>query len=277
MLCGAVRCCVVPGRCRPGPRLPGRKGRGAERRLEQRGRARGKERCRRRRRRRCVVRRGDSDSDNTRAESPAAGGKGTASLWSDSGRSSASVLKVLVRCRRCGQDVRAFVTVASTPSDQAQGQACPADRLELELELKSNQTRRGAAVQTLLLCMLCCLYCFALLHAAHCHCCVSLPCYSLQPTALPSVEITKLDSHLRYCTLTATPPAFHHSAQAATPMPVASLRLLTRLDSAATAALPGMLSDTSRRVALTRCVREQVCKAGFSPASHVRSAGCIPP
>lgn len=63
-----------------------------------------------------------------------------------------------MRCRRCGQDVRAFVTVASTPSDQAQGQACPADRLELELELKSNQTRRGAAVQTLLLCMLRCLY-----------------------------------------------------------------------------------------------------------------------
>ena len=167
-------CCAVPG-----PRLPGRKGRGAARRLEQRGRARkgtsssaaaaAASMCGER-----------GDSDNTRAESPAAGGKGTASLWSDSGRSSASVLKVLVRCRRCGQDVRAFVTVASTPSDQAQGQACPADRLELELELKSNQTRRGAAVQTLLLCMLCCLYCFALLHAAHCHCCVSLPCYSLQ-------------------------------------------------------------------------------------------------
>ena len=81
---------------------------------------------------------------------------------------------------------------------------------------------------------------------AHCHCCVALLCYSLHSTALPSVEITKLDSHLRYCTLTATPPAFLHSALAATLMPVASLRLLTRLDSAATAARPGMLSDTSR-------------------------------
>lgn len=223
------------------------------------------------------MRRGDSDSDNTRAESPAAGGKGTASLWSDSGRSSASVLKVLVRCRRCGQDVRAFVTVASTPSDQAQGQACPADRLELELELKSNQTRRGAAVQTLLLCMLRCLY---VLFCTLARFALPLLCLAavLQPTALPSVEITKLDSHLRYCTLTATPPAFHHSAQAATPMPVASLRLLTRLPRQ----LPCQAcsaTDTPRRAApaLARCVREEVCKAGFSPASHVRSAGCIPP
>lgn len=138
---------------------------------------------------------------------------------------------------------------------------------------KPNSQGRGRANAAVMYAMLSLLFCTLA------RCALPLLCLAavLQPTALPSVEITKLDSHLRYCTLTATPPAFHHSAQAATPMPVASLRLLTRLDSAATAALPGMLSDTSRRVALTRCVREQVCKAGFSPASHVRSAGCIPP
>lgn len=121
-----------------------------------------------------------------------------------------------------------------------------AQRIDSNSNSNSNQTKLAGARPCKRCCYVCyavSMYCFALLHASHCHCCVSLPCYSLQPTALPSVEITKLDSHLRYCTLTATPPAFHHSAQAATPMPVASLRLLTRLDSAATAALPGMLSD----------------------------------
>ena len=104
---------------------------------------------------------------------------------------------------------------------------------------------------------------------AHCHCCVALLCYSLHSTALPSVEITKLDSHLRYCTLTATPPAFLHSALAATLMPVASLRLLTRLPRQ----LPAQACSATppERATLTRWAREQVSKAGFSPASHVRS------
>ena len=163
-----------------------------------------------------------------------------------------------------------------SPSDQAQGQACPADRLELELELelKSNQTRRGATVQTLLLSR------YAMLSLLFCtlaRCALPLLCLAavLQPTALPSVEITKLDSHLRYCTLTATPPAFHHPAQAATPMPVASLRLLTRLPrqlscQACSATPPGVQHS------LAVC-ENKFARAGFSPASHVRSAGCIPP
>lgn len=104
---------------------------------------------------------------------------------------------------------------------------------------KPNSQGRGRANAAVMYAMLSLLFCTLA------RCALPLLCLAavLQPTALPSVEITKLDSHLRYCTLTATPPAFHHSAQAATPMPVASLRLLTRLDSAATAALPGMLSD----------------------------------
>lgn len=98
-------------------------------------------------------------------------------------------------------------------------------RTRTRTQIKPNSQGRGRANAAVMYAMLSLLFCTLA------RCALPLLCLAavLQPTALPSVEITKLDSHLRYCTLTATPPAFHHSAQAATPMPVASLRLLTRL------------------------------------------------
>lgn len=92
-------------------------------------------------------------------------------------------------------------------------------------------------------------------------------------TARFILEITKLDLHLRYCSLTATPPAFQHIALAATPMPVASSRPLTRLPRQS----PGMLRDSFGPVRFAGAARRQVSAAGFSPASHVRGAGCFLP
>ena len=159
-------------------------------------------------------------------------------------------------------------------SSSGSGLPSGSTRTRTRTQIKPNSQGRGRANAAVMYAMLSLLFCTLA------RCALPLLCLAavLQPTALPSVEITKLDSHLRYCTLTATPPAFHHSAQAATPMPVASLRLLTRLPRQ----LPCQAcsaTDTPRRAApaLARCVREEVCKAGFSPASHVRSAGCIPP
>lgn len=110
-------------------------------------------------------------------------------------------------------------------SSSGSGLPSGSTRTRTRTQIKPNSQGRGRANAAVMYAMLSLLFCTLA------RCALPLLCLAavLQPTALPSVEITKLDSHLRYCTLTATPPAFHHSAQAATPMPVASLRLLTRL------------------------------------------------